>query len=123
MILKKDNNKYFREYPNTVLDDNEILVNYNVEELFLNGDSEYPIFNLVDNEVILFNDDEITKIKEYNELVKKESLFRTERNNLLSQVDIEINKGLDNGIDVSALRAYRQELRDATVTWVLPTHP
>lgn len=58
------------------------------------------------------------------ELLGQEQVkFRAERNNLLNQVDIEINKGLDNGIDVSALRTYRQELRDATVAWVLPTHP
>lgn len=71
----------------------------------------------------------VYSIQELQDAIDNEKLkqtqaeFRLERDKLLGQVDIEINKGLDNGIDVSALRAYRQELRDATIAWVLPTHP
>lgn len=47
--------------------------------------------------------------------------FRAERNALLNKVDIEINKAVDNGLDTTNLRAYRQALRDATLTWTMPT--
>lgn len=47
--------------------------------------------------------------------------FRFDRDNLLKQVDIEINKAEDTGQDSSNLRAYRQALRDATINWVMPT--
>ena len=46
--------------------------------------------------------------------------FRGERNALLAQADILINKTVDMGGDATNLRAYRQALRDATITWVMP---
>ena len=49
--------------------------------------------------------------------------FRSERNNLLLEADIEINKLVDLGLDATEWRVYRQELRDSTLTWVLPSKP
>lgn len=46
--------------------------------------------------------------------------FRAERDNLINEADILINKALDNGKDAINLRAYRQALRDATINWVMP---
>ena len=48
--------------------------------------------------------------------------FRYERDLLLNKCDIEINKASDNGLDVTELRKYRQDLRDATILWVMPTN-
>lgn len=47
--------------------------------------------------------------------------FRTERDKLLVESDIEINKLVDLGLDSTEWRKYRQELRDSTLTWVLPS--
>lgn len=41
--------------------------------------------------------------------------FRAERNNLLVEADIEINKLVDLGLDETAWRVYRQELRDSAM--------
>lgn len=46
--------------------------------------------------------------------------FRAERDKLINQADIIINKALDNNQDVTSLRAYRQALRDATIEWIMP---
>lgn len=46
--------------------------------------------------------------------------FRFDRDVLLKQTDIEINKAEDLGQNIATLRAYRQALRDATIKWVLP---
>lgn len=55
------------------------------------------------------------------ELVRQEhNRFRVERDLLLSKVDIAINKAEDLGQDTKDLRVYRQALRDATITWVMP---
>lgn len=53
----------------------------------------------------------------------KQAQFRAERNQLLVEADIEINKLDDLNIDSSSWRAYRQSLRDSTENWVLPTKP
>ena len=53
-------------------------------------------------------------------LNQEQSKFRAERDALLQQVDIAINKAVDLGEDTKALRAYRQALRDATILWVMP---
>lgn len=37
---------------------------------------------------------------------------RAERNRLLAEADIAINRAFDNGDDLTALKAYRQALRD-----------
>ena len=59
------------------------------------------------------------------EEIKKEtqSQFRAERDKLLVEADIEINKLVDAGIDSTEWRVYRQALRDATLTWILPSKP
>jgi hypothetical protein len=49
--------------------------------------------------------------------------FRAERNNLLVEADIEINKSVDLGLDSTEWRVYRQALRDSTLTCVLPSKP
>ena len=56
-------------------------------------------------------------------LAQKQAQFRAERDVLLKKADIEINKLDDNGQDSTVWRAYRQALRDATITWELPTKP
>lgn len=49
--------------------------------------------------------------------------FRAERDKLLVEADIEINKLVDIGLDATEWRTYRQELRDSTLTWVMPSKP
>lgn len=49
--------------------------------------------------------------------------FRMQRDNLLNEADIEINKLDDNFKDSSKWREYRQALRDATISWELPIRP
>lgn len=53
----------------------------------------------------------------------EQAQFRVERNQLLIEADIEINKLDDLNMDSSSWRAYRQALRDSTESWVLPTKP
>ena len=55
--------------------------------------------------------------------VQTQAAFRAIRDNLLDELDIEINIAFDAGVDTSLLSIYRQELRDSTDTFVLPTHP
>lgn len=54
---------------------------------------------------------------------QEQAQFRAERNQLLIEADIEINKLDDLNKDSSSWRAYRQDLRDSTENWVLPTKP
>lgn len=54
---------------------------------------------------------------------QEQAQFRAERNQLLLEADIEINKLDDLNMDSSSWRAYRQALRDSTESWVLPTKP
>ena len=49
--------------------------------------------------------------------------FRAERDKLLVEADIEINKLVDTELDSTEWRVYRQALRDSTLTWVLPSKP
>ncbi len=49
--------------------------------------------------------------------------FRAERDKLLAEADIEINKLIDLGLVPTEWRVYRQELRDSTLTWSLPSKP
>lgn len=53
-------------------------------------------------------------------VTQKQNEFRAERNLLLDKVDKDINKAEDLGNDSTVLRTYRQALRDATITWVIP---
>ena len=56
-------------------------------------------------------------------LLNEQNQFRAERDKLLTEADIEINKLVDLGLDLTEWRVYRQALRDATLTWVLPNKP
>lgn len=49
--------------------------------------------------------------------------FRAERDKLLAEADIEINKLVDAELDVTEWRVYRQALRDSTLTWIIPSKP
>ena len=49
--------------------------------------------------------------------------FRAERDKLLVEADIEINKLVDLELDATEWRVYRQALRDSTLTWLLPSKP
>ena len=49
--------------------------------------------------------------------------FRAERDVLLAEADIEINKLVDADLATTVYSEYRQALRDSTITWVLPTKP
>ena len=63
-------------------------------------------------------------ILDYNSKEEYEQAqFRAERDALLIEADVEINKAEDLGKDSSSWRAYRQALRDSTENWVLPTKP
>lgn len=57
---------------------------------------------------------------EYEKRRQFEIQFRFDRDILLKQTDIEINKAEDLGQDTQLLRTYRQALRDATIDWILP---
>ena len=63
------------------------------------------------------------KLKTEDEVKETQAQFRTERDKLLVEADIEINKLVDLGLDLTEWRKYRQELRDSTLTWVLPNKP
>ena len=52
--------------------------------------------------------------------IQNQDKFRADRNALLGEVDKAINIAEDLGQDSKALRTYRQALRDATITWVMP---
>ena len=54
---------------------------------------------------------------------QEQAQFRAERNQLLIESDIEINKIEYLDKDSRIWRVYRQALRDATITWELPTKP
>ena len=56
-------------------------------------------------------------------LIQKQNEFRAERDKLLVEADIEINKLTDIGLDSTEWRVYRQALRDSTLTWALPSKP
>ena len=49
--------------------------------------------------------------------------FRANRDKLLVEADIEINKLVDLGLDSTEWRVYRQALRDSTLTWILSSKP
>ena len=63
------------------------------------------------------------ELKLEDELKETQAQFRAERDKLLEEADIEINKLIDAGIDSTEWRVYRQALRDSTLTWVIPSKP
>jgi len=57
-------------------------------------------------------------------LAQEHAEFRSDRDVLLAEADILINMAFDNDIELlEVLKVYRQELRDATATWVMPSKP
>lgn len=76
---------------------------------------------IIDGENISFDKVDWRTAEEIQE--QDQSSFRAERNRLLIEADIEINKLEDLSMDSSSWRAYRQALRDSTESWVLPTKP
>lgn len=63
------------------------------------------------------------KLKTEDEVKETQAQFRIERDKLLVEADIEINKLVDLGLDSAEWRKYRQALRDSTLNLVLPSKP
>lgn len=83
---------------------------------FANGNMDYEEYNV-------WLADGNTPEPEFTELdiqTRKQNEFRRDRNILLDKVDKAINKAEDLGNDSTVLRTYRQALRDATITWLMP---
>lgn len=77
----------------------------------------------INGNVTEHEDAPIVEISEEERLKQEQINFRLFRDNLLKEADIEINKLDDNSQDSSKWRMYRQALRDATISWELPTKP
>lgn len=77
----------------------------------------------IDGTITEHEDAPIIEIPEEERLKQEQINFRIQRNNLLKEADIEINKLDDNSQDSSKWRIYRQALRDATISWELPAKP
>ena len=76
---------------------------------------------IIDGENISFDKVDWRTIEEIEQGTQAQ--FRANRDKLLVEADIEINKLADLGLDSTEWRKYRQELRDSTLTWVLPSKP
>ena len=76
---------------------------------------------IIDGENISF--DRVERRTEEEIEQEAQAQFRIERDKLLVEADIEINKLIDLGLDSTEWRKYRQELRDSTLTWVLSSKP
>lgn len=85
----------------------------------LNGSQDY----LIGDKVAMTAEEVEAHINPPMPIEQKQEQFRAERNNLLVEADIEINKLVDLGLDPTEWRAYRQALRDSTESWALPTKP
>ena len=88
-------------------------------EIWVEGQSYNKI--IIDGKNISFDKVDWRTPEEIQE--QGQAQFRAERNQLLIEADIEINKLDDLNKDSSSWRAYRQALRDSTESWVLPTKP
>ena len=73
---------------------------------------------IIDGETISFDKVDWRTPEEIEQ--ETQAQFRTERDKLLVEADIEINKLVDLGLDPTEWRVYRQSLRDATITWTMP---
>lgn len=73
--------------------------------------------------------EEVLAVPAYYKVQKRSTADRDRRNDilnalraarkpLLDEADIEINKIMDAGLDASAMRAYRQALRDVTSSYI-----
>ena len=76
--------------------------------------------HLIGDKVLMTSEEVEAHINPPKTEEKIQAEFRAERDNLINEADILINKALDNGKDATNLRAYRQALRDATINWVMP---
>lgn len=76
---------------------------------------------IIDGDNISFDKVDWRTVEEIEQ--EAQAQFRAERDKLLIEADIEINKLVDVGLDSTEWRKYRQELRDSTLTWVLPNKP
>lgn len=76
--------------------------------------------HLIGDKVLMTSEEVEAHINPPKTEAQIQSEFRAERNKLLSEADILINKALDNDQDVTSLRTYRQALRDATIEWIMP---
>ena len=76
---------------------------------------------IIDGENISFDKVDWRTAEEIQE--QEQSQFRAERGSLLKEADIEIYRLEDIAQDATAWRAYRQSLRDATDTWIMPSKP
>lgn len=114
------------------------IINYNKQSKilgFVKGDTDLNIevsnaiwfeaqgYNkiIIDGENISFDKVDWRTEEEIEQ--ETQAQFRTERDKLLVEADIEINKLVDLGLDSTEWRKYRQELRDSTLTWVIPIKP
>lgn len=116
----------------------EYIINYTKEDKilgFVKGDTglnkevsnaiwfEAQSFNkiIIDGKNISFEKVDWRTEKEIEETTQAQ--FRAERDKLLAEADIEINKLVDAELDVTEWRVYRQALRDSTLTWIIPSKP
>lgn len=76
---------------------------------------------IIDGENISFDKVDWRTEEEIEQEVQAQ--FRANRDKLLVEADIEINKLVDLGVDSTEWRKYRQELRNSTLTWALPSKP
>ena len=76
---------------------------------------------IIDGETISFDKVDWRTPEEIEQ--EAQAQFRIERDKLLVEADIEINKLVDAELDVTEWRVYRQALRDSTLTWVMPSKP
>lgn len=79
-------------------------------------DGQLTLIKEVEDNIILPNQEEI----EAEKLNQFQIQFRYDRDILLAEADIAINKAEDLGKDTKDLRAYRQALRDSTKDWIMP---
>lgn len=92
------------------------LLNGNIHVPKADGNREYEIIK----QWIAEGNTPEPEFTEEELVTQKQNEFRAERNALLDKVDKLINKAEDLGNDSTVLRTYRQALRDATITWLMP---
>ena len=112
--LEKDTNKLLGWYDseiNSVIPTPNIEVDENVWQEALNINA-----NCYENGEFIVKDFRTAEEIEQ----ETQSQFRANRDKLLAEADIEINKLVDAGVDATEWRVYRQALRDSTITWVMP---
>ena len=96
-------------YSNVEVDNQTWFTNMGMNKIIIDGD------NITFDKVDWRTPEEIEQ--------EVQAQFRVERDKLLAEADIEINKLVDLGLDSTEWRVYRQALRDSTLTWVLPSKP